>query len=135
MKRKRKKRIGNRKTPGSRLIALLALVCVGAGLSTAGGKKKPLESYAIVAGTVFREPGFALPEANVILMLKGDPKAKKLQQAVTSPRGEFAFRVPPSPATYIVKAVLKGFHPEEKEASVSGEERIEVTFVLAPESK
>jgi hypothetical protein len=86
-------------------------------------------------GTVFRDPGFALPNAGVTLTLQGDPKAKKLQQAITSPRGEFAFRVPPTPATYVVRASLKGFQAESKEAMVSGEERVEVTLTLTPESK
>jgi hypothetical protein len=117
---------------GSKLIALVAFCALGL---TAGEKKKAPESYAIVSGTVFRDPGFALPDANVVLTLKGDPKSKKLQQAVANFRGEFAFRVPPTPATYVVKASLKGFHPEEKEAVISGEERIEVTLTLTPESK
>ncbi len=119
---------------GARFIALLVLAWACAVALSAGDKKKPVESYAIVAGTVFREPGFALPEANVTLMPRGDPKSKKLQQ-VTNFRGEFAFRVPPTPAAYIIKASSKGFHPEEKEASVSGEERVEVTLTLSRESK
>ena len=47
---------------GSTLIAALALFAFA---SSAGDKKKLAEPYAIVAGTVFRDPGFALPEANV----------------------------------------------------------------------
>ena len=102
---------------GSRLasrVALLTLALIACMLLAAGDKKKAAEPYAIVAGTVFRDPGYALPAANVILMLKGDPKAKKLQQAVSSFRGEFAFRVPPAPATYVVKASLKGFIPRRR---------------------
>lgn len=124
-----------RKKPGSRLLSLLAIVCACALVSIAGDKKKPVENYAIVAGTIFREPGFALPDATVAVFVRGDPKGKKLQQAVTNFRGEFAFRVPPVSATYVVKASLKGFHPQEKEVSVAGEERVDVTIVLAPESK
>jgi len=71
----------------------------------------------------------------VVLTRKDDPKAKKLQQAVTNYRGEFAFDLPPLPVTYLLKASRKGFHPEQKEAMISGEERIEVTLTLAPESK
>ena len=36
---------------------------------------------------------------------------------------------------YVVSASLKGFQSVEKEASVSGEERVEVTLVLPAESK
>jgi hypothetical protein len=68
-------------------------------------------------------------------MTKDQAKPKKLQQATTTGRGEFTFRVPVTPATYLVKASLKGFRSEQKEASVSGEGRVEVTLTLAPESK
>jgi len=120
---------------GSRRARLLAILGVCAIVAASGAKKHEAGPYAIVAGTVFRDPGFALPDASVVLMLRGDPKAKKLQQAVSSPRGEFAFRVPPEPATYVVKASAKGYQAEEKEAVISGEERVEVTLTLVPESK
>jgi hypothetical protein len=94
--------------------------------------------HAVVAGTVFRENGFSLPGAEVTLAVKQAPgvskKTKKLQ-SVSDSRGEFAFRVPPGAATYVVKASLKGFQSVEKEASVSSEERVEVTLVLPSESK
>jgi hypothetical protein len=37
--------------------------------------------------------------------------------------------------TYVVRASMKGFQPAEKEVSVTGEERVEVTLVLSSESK
>ena len=91
--------------------------------------------HAVVAGTVFRENGFSLPGAAVTLAVKDAPKKLKKLQSVSDSRGEFAFRVPPGAATYVVKASMKGFQPVEKEASVSGEERVEVTLVLPSESK
>jgi hypothetical protein len=124
MTKRRTKRTGSRL-----LIALCAcsLLCLGA------DKKKP-QPYAVVAGTVFRESGLSLPGAMVTLTPKHKPKAKKLE-AVSDARGEFAFHVPVTPATYLVRASLKGFHPEEKESAIGGEGRMDVTFVLAPESK
>jgi len=116
------------KLAGSKLAVLL--VC---GLLSSAAGKKP-EPYAVVAGTVFREDGFSLPGASVTLLPKDAPKGKKLE-AVSDARGEFAFRVPAGVATYIVKAVRKGFQPAEKEASVSGEERVDVTLLLSAESK
>lgn len=83
---------------------------------------------------MFRENGFSLPGAKVTLAVKDALKGKKLD-AVSDARGEFAFRVAPQAGTYVVSASMKGFEPAEKEASVSGEERIEVTLVLSPESK
>src|SRR5579871_343544 len=67
---------------GSRLllaVCLFAAVCLGAG-------KKKTEPDAIVAGTVFRDPGFSLPGAAVTLVPKANPKAKK-QQAISDARG------------------------------------------------
>lgn len=113
---------------GSKFVLAVAASAL---LAFAGGKKAESEPYAVIAGTVFRDPGFALPEANVTLSLKG----KKLQQALTTPRGEFSFRVPPTAATYLVKASFKGFKPDEKEAAVSGEDHLDVTLTLIPESK
>jgi hypothetical protein len=119
---------------GSRLIA--AVLMLGAGwLGFAAAKKHQPGTYAVVAGTVFKDPGFALPDANVTLTLRDDPKAKKMQQEVTTPRGEFSFQVPAAPATYVVKASLRGFRPDQKEAAISGEDRVEVTLTLVPESK
>lgn len=105
-----------------------------AGVALASAQKKPAP-HAVIAGTVFRDPGFALPDADVALTRKDDPKAKKLQRAVTTYRGEFAFEVPPAEAVYIISASRKGFKTAQAEAMVAGEGRIEVTISLSPESK
>jgi len=119
---------------GNSVAALSVLAC--ALLISAAGKKP--EPYAVVAGTVFQESGFVLPGATVTLLpqdtSKGGAKPKKLE-VVSDARGEFAFRVAAGAGTYLVKAARKGFQPAEKEASISGEERVEVTLLLAPESK
>ncbi len=117
---------------------LLAIPLCGCALLL-GAADRNDAPHAVVAGTVFRENGFSLPGAAVTLAVKDAPgvpnkKAKKLQ-SISDGRGEFAFRVPPGAATYVVKASLKGFQSVEKEASVSGEERVEVTLVLPAESK
>jgi Carboxypeptidase regulatory-like domain len=120
----------------SKLVSLMATALWGSALLLCAGDRNDAP-HAVVAGTVFRENGFSLPGAAVTLAVKdgpGAPKMKKIQ-SVSSPRGEFAFRVPPGAATYIVKASIKGFQSVEKEASVSGDERVEVTLVLPAESK
>jgi hypothetical protein len=119
---------------GSRPSAALAVIFFGAAGLWGGGKKTE-KSYAVVAGTVFRDPGFALPEAKVVLTLRGDPKAKKLQEVITNYRGEFLFQVPPKEAVYVVKASMKGYGPEQKEAPISGQDRVDVNLVLVPVSK
>jgi hypothetical protein len=113
-------------------ILFLALLVAAA---MAGDKKKPGDAETVIAGSVFHDPGYALPEATVTLTLHDDPKHKKLAQQETTFRGEFAFHVPSSPAVYVVKASAKGYRSQEKEASVTGPDRIDLTFTLEPETK
>lgn len=122
--------------------AVLLLACAGliaAPASFAADKKKeqPAAEYSVVAGTVFREPGFALPEADVTLAPLGDEpgikKGKKLS-FTTNTRGEFAFRVPSEKARYSVIASARGFVRQQKAVEVQPADRIEVTFMLVPES-
>ena len=126
-----------RKTSGSSLGLLILLACASGAVCGSEKKAPPIgdaEPHAVVAGTVFRGTGLSLPGATVTLALRDAPKAKKLQ-SVSDGRGEFAFRVRPVEATYIVRASLKGFEAAEKEVSVSGEERVEVTLTMEPASK
>jgi len=87
-----------------------------------------------VAGTVYRDPGFAQPGATVSLIAKIGP-GKKLQQQFSDAQGEFAFRVPPGPQTYNVTATLKGFKPAGQEIEIVATERIDASLILVPESK
>jgi hypothetical protein len=114
-------------------FALSAGLC--AILMAAGDKKKSTDSDTVIAGTVFRDPGFALPEATVSLVRRDDPKHKKLAEMTTNFRGEFAIHVPATTAMYVVKASAKGFRAEEKEASVTGLDRVDLMFTLEPEKK
>jgi len=120
---------------GSSLVLLAALLLA----AFAAEKRKTVEPYALVAGTVFREPGFALPGAVVTVVPKPEEgqtqvKIKKLQ-AVSDARGEFALRVPPVAMRYTVRVTAKGYQSAEKEVSVRGEERTDATFELRLESK
>ena len=108
-------------------VLLGTLVCTG----QVPKKDAP---HATLAGTVFRDPGFAQPGATVVVSRRQEPE-KKLQQAVSDRRGEFAFRVPPGPASYVLTATLKGFKRDRQEFDVSGEEQINATLLLVPESK
>ena len=121
-----------RRKSKSCLAVLLPALCV-AQLVFAQGKH-PAEPYAIVTGTVFRDPGFAQPGASVVLALKSAP-GKKLQHQISSPRGEFSFRVPPGPNIYVVTATLKGFQAAREEIEIQDQEQINATLLLVPESK
>jgi hypothetical protein len=106
----------------------------GALAASAAQKPKPGEPYAIVGGTVFSESGQPLPAAKVVLASKSQP-AKKLQEQLSSPRGEFAFRVPPGPAVYTLTATLKGFEPASKEVEIEAQEQVHKTLLLTPASR
>jgi hypothetical protein len=133
MRRRRKTRII------SLLITLLTLAAASI-LPALGDKKKTAaEPYVLLAGTVFTETGFALPNAEVVVAV--DPvseaprsKAKKMQ-AVSDSRGEFAIRLPVGNMRYAIKVSAKGFRGEEKSVTVQGEDRLDVTFQLHQESR
>ena len=119
---------------GSSLLLIATLVIP----AVRGGDKKSAVSYALVAGTVFREPGFALAGAEVVLVpdsAGGTPAKVKKVEARSDARGEFAFRVPPVPMRYTIRVSAKGYQPEEKSVSVEGEQRADATFLLRAESK
>jgi Carboxypeptidase regulatory-like domain len=127
-RRKRKKRI----------ISLLLLAAAFA-LPGVADKKKAAEPYFLLDGTVFRESGFALPNAEVLVIpdpAAGSPPAKiKKMQAISNSRGEFAFRLPATPMHYVVRVSAKGYHNEEKPVTVEGEDRLDLTFQLHEQSK
>jgi len=119
---------------GAAVPCLLLAVALAA---TAQKKPGPDEAYALVAGTVFREPGFTQAGAKVVLALEGKPgkPGKKLQEQMSSPTGEFAFRVKPGASRYTVTATLKGFVAATKTVEIFEQEQVHATLMLVPESK
>ncbi|HTA71409.1 MAG TPA: carboxypeptidase-like regulatory domain-containing protein [Bryobacteraceae bacterium] len=105
----------------------------------AAKKKTEPESYALISGTVFRDPGFALPNATVTLTPDPSPGSSaakiKKQQTVCNSRGEYVFRLPPLTMHYTVRAAAKGYNDQEKSIDVEGEARVDVTFSLQSQSK
>jgi hypothetical protein len=91
-------------------------------------------AYALVAGSIFREPGFAFPRVEVTLQAKTPPVGKKVktQKLLTDERGEFTFRVPAEKAEYVLEAKAQGFVSETKAVIVSADERQDVFLTLKP---
>jgi hypothetical protein len=123
-----------------RLAALLVvsiLLCAAAGKPAKRGKESAAEP-ALIAVSVFREPGFAVAGAEVELSPETDgksPAKTKKWKATADSRGEYVFRVAPSAMHYTVAASGKGLKPQQKSVAVEGEGRIDVTFMLEQESK
>jgi hypothetical protein len=115
------------------LLLSLPLVLMA---SPAKEKKSPkTETYALLMGSCFNENGLSLPGAAVLVKIKADPEQKLAKQkwtAVSSPRGEFALRLPQGPITFIVAVTKEGFKPQEKEVSFDQDERQDVVFNLEP---
>ena len=136
MKMKTRKRRSSRRDI---LVSFLAVLLVPVGAVGAGAKKKAPEPYGLVGGTVFRDPGFALPGVEVTLTPdaapgQAAPTIKKLT-AFSDHRGEFVFRVPTAAMRYSLSVTLKGYFPQQKTVSIEGEQRVDATFTLQPESK
>ncbi len=128
---RKKKRIGNSPPSLLRTLALASLLVLLPEVSLSKDKekaKKP-ESYSLVAGTVFRPPGFALPGAEVTLKPE---KGKGQQKMTANMRGEFAFRVPSVFARYTVIVKASGFQQEEKSTEVGIDQRVDLPFELKP---
>ena len=99
-------RTKSRSTYGLFPAVLLAIFLCVQSLPAQGTKQKA-ETSAVIAGTVFRDPGFAQGGASVVLALKSSP-TKKLQQQITASRGEFSFRVPRRSPDVRRKRYIKG---------------------------
>lgn len=119
------------------LMAIWGMAAVGA--SGLAAPKK--QAVAVIAGTVFRDPGFSFPAVLVQLEPKPDPatsstqkrsaKVKKMK-AVSDSRGEFGFRVPATPMRYTLTFEATGHRPETREVTISGEERQDIYVTLKP---
>lgn len=95
-------------------------------------KKKPEKKLAaVIAGTVFRDPGFAVGGAEIEMVeIRAGSKKPKARKTLTDARGEFAFSVPPIEQKYRVKATAKGLQPDEKETASTPGARVDVFFTL-----
>lgn len=87
--------------------------------------------YAVIRGAVFRDPGYTLPNATVIIeRIDGEKKFK--QETVSHDGGEFAFRLKAEKAKYRVTATARGFQPASIEIEIDGDEARNVSLTLQP---
>ena len=123
---------------GSKFVLLVAAIALSSGFTLLAKKQKQAEppaAYALLAGTVYRPPGFALPGVTVLVTpLEPEVNGAKLKksQVVTDARGEWTVRVPPVPAKWRVDVKVNGYRPEQRTVAVEGEQRVDVSVVLEP---
>jgi hypothetical protein len=122
-----------------------ALLCPTAarGSDPAKGKDK---DYALIFGTVFDTEGHQLYAVKVKIRRASDKRAsdkddkKARWELLSNHAGEFAQRVPPGPADYVVWADVKGYKltdgrrlrpGEEVKVHIDGDERQDMSLHLA----
>lgn len=84
------------------IIVFLFSLTLAPWSGTAAADQKP---YALIFGTVFSAEGRVV--YGVTVKVRRADKKKALQEYLSDHNGEFAFRVPPGPADYIVWADIK----------------------------
>ena len=127
----RKKRRRSEAAPAALFASLLCLLALALPCAQAAEKKKPKSApQALLFGSVFQENGFLLRGARVVVSIPGHPKDRK--ETTTDVQGEFALRLPAGKARYTVEVSAQGFASAKKEVEVAGDERIDLTFRLAP---
>lgn len=128
-----------RKTSGSSCLSNLAVVVLLLCPAFAEAKKDKVKaqpnSFALIAGTVYRPPGFAFPKVPVKLVPEQDTfggvKLKKVT-VLTDARGEWAVRVPPVPAKWLINVDVDKYRPEQRFVSITGEHRVDLSITLEP---
>jgi hypothetical protein len=94
------------------LIALLvAFMVLGSCPSSAQRQAKPEKPYALIFGTVWGPDDHPIYGVTVKIRRAKDKKAK--WQLFSDHNGEFAQRVPPGEADYVLWADLKGYKPAD----------------------
>lgn len=116
------------------MAALAAVLCVAVPAAGKGEKRKTKAvAQAVLGGSVFREDGFLVRGARVVVTNLDRPKEKK--ETTTDLQGEFAVRVPAGKGRYTIEVSAEGFGSEKKTVEVAGDERVDLTFHLSAAGK
>lgn len=108
-------------------LALLPMVFAFA----APQQKKPVKDYALIYGTVFGPDGHSRYGVPVKIRRADEKKAR--WEAMSDHSGEFAVRVPPGAADYIIWAdikVPKGQARPETKVHIENNERVDIGLHL-----
>ena len=106
------------------VVSVALLVGLASELIHATVSKKKQEPYALLMGTCFNEKGFSLPGVTIIVEMKVESVQKasrKKWELITSPRGEFAVRLPAGLNTFLINASKKGYKSMEKTVIFTGD--------------
>ena len=124
------KKRNRRYDPAAVTVGLCFLLIAFAALA-AEKKKSRWVPQALVYGSVFQESGFLLRGARVVVHNVERPKERR--ETTTDMQGEFAVRVPAGKGRYTIEVSAPGFVSQSKTVEIASDERIDVTFRLAPQ--
>ena len=113
------------------VVALLVMLALG--VQGADKKKSKARPEAVLFGSVFQENGFLVRGARVVVWNAERPKERK--ETTSDVQGEFAVRVPAGKGKYTIEVNAAGFASQQKTVEIAGDERIDLTFRLAPQAK
>ena len=110
------------------LLILLCLSSVAAVSGRAAAQNKKGEKpYALIYGTVWGPD--SRPIFGVKVKIRRADKKKARWELSPDHRGEFAQRVPPGPADYVVWADLKGYKtPQSRTLRLPEEVKVHITY-------
>jgi hypothetical protein len=108
---------------------------IGSNLIMAEAKGKKVDTYCLLAGSSFNERGFSLSGVTILVEMRVEAAQKvkrRKWELVSSPRGEFAVRLPAGKNAFLVTATKKGYKAIEKTVEFSYDERQDIVFNMEP---
>jgi hypothetical protein len=117
------------------LCVALYCTCLYSIENATSAEGKDQEPYALLMGTCFDQRGFSLPGVVLVVRMEAPADRKVKQQRwrmLSSPRGEFAVRLPAGRHSFSISASKKGFTTLEKSVAFEGEERRDIIFNMEP---
>ena len=117
--------------PDSTRKALLILLCLSSGAAmsvrAAANDKKGEKPYALIYGTVWGPD--SRPIYGVKIKIRRTDQKRARWEVFSAHRGEFAQRVPPGPADFVVWADLKGYKtPDSRTLRLPEEVKVHITY-------
>ena len=113
--------------------AAVLVLAATLGVQAAEKKKSKTAPQAVLFGSVFQENGFLVRGARVVVW--NVERLKERKETTSDVQGEFSLRVPAGKGKYTVEVSAPGFASEQKTVEIVGDERIDLTFRLAPRAK
>lgn len=110
------------------LLAFLGVVVWSATYLASGAKDSKKQPYALIFGTVYAADN--RPAYGVTVRIRRADQKKAKWELISDHQGEFAQRVPPGPADYIVWTETKKGPKTEVKVHVEKDERVDVGLHL-----